>query len=74
MLVHSPEGNSTTLATGVNLIDIEGSFKEGTQDDCDNGGDGGGEGKDEEQAGSETDSDESMNRLLHGRNANNPYR
>ena len=71
MLVYSPE-KEATVATGTNLIDIEESFHENTR------------GADRTAAADETefedaaevseeDSDESMNRLLHGRNARNPY-
>ena len=70
MLVYTPDRN-TGLAAGANLIDIESGFQDnscGREE-----GAAGAPGEEEEEEGSEEDSDESMNRLLQGRNAKNPY-
>ena len=75
MLVYTPEKSSQNLiATGANLIDIESSFHNngtnaggrhgtGVVDEVDEA-----EEAEEEQEQSVDDSDESMSRLLHGRN------
>ena len=70
MLIHSPQKQALTVATGTNLIDIESSFRESANNDEAEGD--AGEEEDQEVTGDE--SDESMNRLLHGRKAKNPYR
>ena len=69
-LIHSPQRQAVTVATGANLIDIKNSFRDSANNE---GGeeDAGAEGAQEETG---DESDESMNRLLHGRKANNPYR
>lgn len=76
MLVYSPD-RSETVATGANLIDIEGRFGFGGSQTTNNME---GAAKGEEAQGEEdcmdtsgNESDESMNRLLHGRRARNPY-
>ena len=62
---------AVTVATGTNLIDIENSFRETSQDQHQDERVGEDE-EEREETGDE--SDESMNRLLHGHNASNPYR
>ena len=77
MLVYSPDNNPTrSLATGANLIDIEDSFTGGacgSDADMDRGPADADGVPEEDEANSGTVSDESMNRLLHGRKARNPY-
>ena len=70
MMVYSPE-RGPTMATDANLIDIEDSFRNPSYR---------GEDREDEQTKEEAaeqssgdESDESMNRLLQGRNAKNPY-
>lgn len=82
MLVYSPDKTST-VATGANLIDIENSFRDNFNPSSASnlGGNNCGDGDTEEAevqeeeavATSGSNSDESMNCLLHGRNARNPY-
>ena len=78
MLVHSPSRNGQpTIATGANLIDIENSFhQEKNNEETHRGGAAEGAGEEEDEAADESDgdSDESMARLLQGRNARNPYK
>ena len=74
MLVYSPDHNTkpTPLPVGTNLIDIENSFGCGTSEEQEKEG----VHQDAEETAAEVsdgDSDESMNRLLQGRNARNPY-